>query len=413
MLDRARAAALALLLGLTACVEQGRPVVFASGPAGFSSEVEEHIAHVEQRARISARMAQYRVPGVSIAVVNGGVVEWARGYGLLEATGRQPVNQDTLFQAASISKVGTALVALRLVQDGRLVLDEDVNRRLSSWKVPDSPAAAGQPVTLRQLLSHSAGISVHGFRGYAAGERIPSLLDVLDGRRPANSGAIRVITPPGQDLHYSGGGFTIVQQLVGDVLGASFPDVMRVMLLEPLGMDHSTYAQPLPERYWSHAAAGHREDGQEIAGRWFIHPEMAAAGLWTTPTELGHFIVEMQSAFAGRASRVLSQPIAVQMLTRQVGSWGLGVGLSGSGAGLRFAHNGANQGFRCDMVGLMYAGQGAVVMTNSDAGGQVSAEVLRAIAAEYRWPGATGAVSAWQDDDPGEDGDVLAALDPE
>src|SRR5579862_9157041 len=148
MLDRARVAViagLALLLGLTACVEQGRPVVFARASVAFSPEVEGHIARIERRAQLGARMAQHRVPGVSIAVVNRGVVEWARGYGLLEATGQRRVNQDTLFQAASLSKAGTAVVALRLVQDGRLFLDEDVNRRLSSWKLPASPASYGRP----------------------------------------------------------------------------------------------------------------------------------------------------------------------------------------------------------------------------------------------------------------------------
>jgi CubicO group peptidase (beta-lactamase class C family) len=379
-----RKAAVALSLFLGGCAP--RPAVrFAETPASFPPDIEARIQRVEARARLPERMAELRVPGVSIAVVNRGIVEWARGYGVREANTREPVNQDTLFQAASLSKPVTSMAVMRLVQDGRLFLDEDVNVRLRGWHLPPSPAARGLPVTLRLLLSHSAGVSVHGFRGYAAGERVPSLLDVLDGRPPCNSPPIRVELPPGEAPRYSGGGFVIVQQLVGDVVGARFEDVMASMVLAPLGMLHSTFAQPLPDAYGPYAAAGHRDTGQEISGRWFTHPEMAAAGLWTTPTDLSRFIIELQAAYTGRQSRLLAQATARQMLTLQRGSAGLGIMVQGRGAALRFEHGGSNQGFRAAMVGAAYGGQGAVVMANSDAASPILSEVVRAIEEEYGW----------------------------
>jgi CubicO group peptidase (beta-lactamase class C family) len=373
-----------VLLVLLGCAPT-RAIPFAATPATFQPEVEARIQRVEQRARLAERMAELRIPGVSIAVVNRGVVEWARGYGVREANGRDPVNQDTPFQAASLSKPVTATAVMRLVQDGVLFLDEDVNVRLRAWKLPPSPFSAARPVTLRMLLSHSAGVTVHGFRGYAAGERVPSLLDVLDGRPPSNSAPIRVDALPGETWRYSGGGYVIAQELVSDVMGARFEDAMQRMVLAPLGMVHSTYEEPLPDPYASHAAAGHRDTGQEIAGRWFTHPEMAAAGLWTTPTDLARLIIELQAAYTGRRSRLLAQPIASQMLSPQRGASGLGVVLQGRGPTLRFEHGGSNQGYRALMVGGVYSGQGVVVMTNSDSGGALLGDVLHAVEAEYAW----------------------------
>jgi len=376
------------MLASTGCAVHSRPpVVFASGHARFPNDVEARIHRFEARASIPARLARYHVPGVSIAVINNGVIEWARGYGVQEASGGAPVTQDTVFQAASVSKPVTALATLRLVQDARASLDEDVNQRLTSWKLPASPHTRARPVTLRGLLSHSAGISVHGFGGYASNASLPSPHEILDGRGGANNRPIRCEAPPGQRSTYSGGGFVIAQQLVSDVTGQLFADAMENLVLAPLGMSHSTFDQPLPEVFWGHAAAGHNADGVELAGRWHSYPELAAAGLWTTPTDLARVVVEIQSAFMGRQSRLLGQPIAAQMLTRQlqVGDAGLGVFVTGSGYGLRFGHNGVNAGYRALITGLAYAGQGAVVMSNGDGGARLDEELMRLIAAEYRW----------------------------
>jgi CubicO group peptidase (beta-lactamase class C family) len=405
---RLRLLALALALASTGCAAvHHEPIVFSGTHAQFPADVEARIRRIEARVDVPALLARYRVPGVSVAVVNGGVIEWARGYGVTEVGGRVGVSQETLFQAASLSKPVTSLGALRMVQDGRLGLDEDVNVRLSSWKVP--PSQFGATVTLRQLLGHTGGVSVHGFGGYASGRPLPSCVQILDGQGPANNPPIRIVAPPGQRPAYSGGGYVIVQQLMSDVSGLSFADLMYTMVLRPLGMTHSTYEHPLPERLWPYAAAGHTEAGAELRGRWHNYPELAAAGLWTTPTDLARVVVEVQNAFTGRPSRLLSQPIAALMLGRHTATGGLDFSLVGSGGALRFQHGGVNAGYRAGIVATAYTGQGAVVMMNGDGGAKVGARFVEAIAAEYGWPSVdTGArdEDAWEG--PGDgDGEAM------
>ncbi len=334
---------------------------------------------------LAERMRFYNTPGVSLAVINGGVVEWTRGYGVTEAEGERAVTPHTRFQAASISKPVTALAALRLVEQGRLALDENVNSRLTSWKVPDNEFTRQEKVTLRRLLSHSAGLTVQGFPGYAADAPVPSLVQVLDGVTPANTVPIRVDVVPGSLWRYSGGGYTIVQQLLVDVAGRPFPALMRDLVLQPLGMIDSTYEQPLPGALRADAASGHGTDGKVISGQYHTYPEMAAAGLWTTAADLARFAVGVQQAMAGR-SNVLSRATAKEMLTLQKGTYGLGLSLSGKGRSARFGHGGSNAGFQCGMVAYVDTGQGAVVMTNGDRGGMLAGEILRAIALEYDWP---------------------------
>ncbi len=338
---------------------------------------------------IQERMRFHNTPGVSVAVINGGVVEWSRGYGATEGDGKDPVTTHTRFQAASISKPVAAAAALKLVEQGRLALDENVNARMTSWKVPDNAFTKDEKVTLRRLLSHSAGLTVHGFPGYAAGATVPSLVQILDGAAPANTSPIRVDTVPGTLWRYSGGGYTIVQQLVLDVTRRPFPEFMKETVLQPLGMTDSMYEQPLPENLRARAASGHGADGKVIGGRYHTYPELAAAGLWTTASDLARFAIGIQRAAAGK-SNVLAQATAKQMLTVQKDSYGLGLSLSGNGPTARFGHGGSNAGFQCQMTAYVETGQGAVVMTNGDRGGSLAGEILRAIASEYAWPGYPG-----------------------
>jgi len=337
-------------------------------------------------APLAERMAYYHTPGVSLAVVNGGHVEWARGFGVRERGRPEPVTERTLFQAGSISKPIFALAAMRLVQQGRLDLDEDVNRYLTSWKVPAN--GAWQPrVTLRQILSHSAGLTVHGFPGYSVDEPLPSVVQVLNGEPPANTSPVVVNILPGVQSRYSGGGTTVGQLLVTDLLGKPFPALMRKLVFDPLGMADSTYAQPLPPDWAQAAAAAHPLKGRPLLGRWHVYPEMAAAGLWTTPSDLARAGIEVQ-----RALRIdtafLSAKMAQAMLTPSVagGEVGLGFFLEGEGAAVRFGHGGWDEGFVAKMVFYKDRGQGAVVMLNSN-GFALLDEILRAVAHEYSWPG--------------------------
>src|ERR1700744_100481 len=266
------------------------------------------------------RMQQLHVQGVSIAVVHHGVIEWARGYGIATPDNK-PVTPETIFQAGSISKPVASMGALRLVQEGKLSLDADVNTKLTSWKVPASDAVPGAVVTLRELMTHTAGMTVHGFPGYAAGAPVPTLVQVLNGEKPANTPAVRIDTPPGTIWRYSGGGITIMQQLMIDVTHEPFPKLMHDTVLAPIGMTHSTYEQPLPAALLPTAATPY--DGQDklVPGGAHTYPEMAAAGLWTTPSDLARFIIENQQSLQGKANHVLSQAMTKEMMTPGKGSW--------------------------------------------------------------------------------------------
>ena len=336
---------------------------------------------------LADRLAHYKVPGVSIAVVDHGRIVWARGIGVKEAGTSDPVTATTLFQAASISKPVTATAMLRLVAAGKLALDTPVNEYLKSWKLPDNALTANEAVTLRRIVSHSAGLTVHGFPGYAVTDAIPTIPQILDGAAPANTAAVRVDAVPGSLSRYSGGGTTIEQLLMTDVTGEAFPVLMRQLVLEPSGMTDSGYEQPLPLAKRGREAAGHRADGSMIPGRWHVYPEMAAAGLWTTPTDLLKWAMQISAARAGRATSLLPQALATQMLTAHKGSFGLGPQVHGSGEGLYFEHGGANEGFRCQVMYFPESGQGAAVMTNGDSGSGLANEILYALAAEYHWSG--------------------------
>jgi CubicO group peptidase (beta-lactamase class C family) len=337
------------------------------------------------RMTIADRMRFHHVPGMSVAVVDHGRIAWAKGYGVTEAGGTTPVTVDTLFQAASISKPVAAMGALALVDRGVLRLDEDVNFKLKSWKVPETDLTRHEKVTLRRLASHTAGLTVHGFRGYAAGEPIPTVRQILDGEKPANSDPIRVDTAPGGASRYSGGGFVVMQLLMTEVTGKPFPALMRELVLDRLGMANSTYQQPLPPELAGRAAAGHDDKGRMIGGRWFSYPEMAPAGLWTTAADLARFLIDLQQTRAGRSARVISQASATLMLTPHGTDYGLGLGLRDGPHGRSFNHNGSNVGFKCQMIGGLNAAYGVVVMTNGDHGGPLADEVVRAVADEYGW----------------------------
>ena len=226
---------------------------------------------------LSERMAALHVNGVSVAVIHRGVIEWAQGFGVM-SVGGPPVTPETLFQAGSISKPVAAMAALRQVQEGKLSLDVDVNTLLNSWKLPDAPVAGGKPVTLRELLTHTGGTTVHGFPGYAADAPVPTLVQVLNGEKPANTPAIRIEAAPGSKWNYSGGGYTIMQQVLIDVTKEPFPKLLHDTVLGPIGMTHSTYEQPLPAEMRASAATPYEVDGKPVAAGAHTYPEMAAAG---------------------------------------------------------------------------------------------------------------------------------------
>ncbi|MGZ3378185.1 MAG: serine hydrolase domain-containing protein [Phenylobacterium sp.] len=336
---------------------------------------------------LAERMAELKVPAISVAVFERGHVTWARAYGSATAGG-PPATPDTLFQAASMSKALAATAALRLVEQGKLGLDEDVNTRLKAWRVPPSPYTADQKVTLRRLLSHTAGMTVSGFPGYPAGTPVPTLVQILNGTPPSNTPAIQSYEAPGGAYAYSGGGFTIAQLLIVEAGAKSYPDLLKRLVLDPAGMKQSTLAQPLPPALIPRAASGHNRKGEVIPGGRNVYPEYAAAGLWTTPSDYARFMIALQNAYAGRPHAILGQASAKTMLTPvdAAAGYGLGESLGRRGGHPYFTHSGGNEGFQCDSFAFLDgAGQGVVVMTNSDSGGLIVNEILRALGEAYHW----------------------------
>jgi CubicO group peptidase (beta-lactamase class C family) len=342
---------------------------------------------------VEARMAHHAVPGAALALLVDGELAEERAYGVLEAGRAGPVTTTTRFQACSISKPVAVLGLLRLVERGVVDLDADVNDYLTSWRIP--PNASWQPrITLEQIASHSAGLTVHGFPGYASGAPLPTLTQILSGTSPANTPGVRVDTVPGLHFRYAGGGTTVLQQVLENVTGRPFAELMQELVLEPVGMTHSTYAQPLPLELQGEAATAHDADGNPVAGRWHVYPELAAAGLWTTPGDLARYAIAVQRAVAGEPGAILGQELAESMLARRMrtgalirglDSVGLGLFLGGDPAPIVFGHSGGNEGFKCHLLAHREAGWGAAVMTNGERGHFLVEEILDELASTMGW----------------------------
>lgn len=343
-------------------------------------EITRPGASVTETFDLTGALAALKIPSVSIAIIDHAGIVWARAFGA-------GATASTLFQAASLSKLVTAVAALRLVQDGRLNLDQDVNAELTEWHVPPSEMTGSSPVTLRGLLSMTAGIGVPGYLGYAPGAPLPNLTQTLDGVPPANSPPVRVEAVPGRRYAYSGGGFEIVQAIIQDATHQPFEVAMQRLVLRPAGMVDSAFVQPLPASLVGRAATGHRSDGSELPGGWRIVPELAAGGLWSTPTDLARLLIAIAGSYRGKSNALLGETLACTMLTRQNGGpYGLGGAVSGSGRDLVLMKRGQNIGYQSYMLVFPNAGQGIVVMTNSDNGTTLTTALVRRAVQVYRWP---------------------------
>ena len=317
------------------------------------------------------------VPAVSIAFAQDEEVV-AIGWG---------AEPDTLFQAASISKPVSALLALCLVADGTLSLDDDIANAMHSWSLPPREANDGaerRPITLRLLLDHGAGLGVHGFRGYTRDEQIPTLPDILDGLAPANSAPIRSESPPGLAAVYSGGGYTVLQQLIEDASARPFGDLAAERVFGLLGMRSATFEQPIRPELEPLVAPAFAA-GRRIEGGWRVYPELAAAGLWCTPTDLVRFARGVQSSFDGRHGALVPQWLAAEMLRPHFPGWGLGVALHGTPRDPHFGHTGGNAGYRCELFASAHRGPAAAVMTSSDEGGELVPALLNRLAPHLGW----------------------------
>jgi CubicO group peptidase (beta-lactamase class C family) len=410
----ALAIALALALLLGGC---GQPVLDRAGAVeariqrvenGLIAVTADGEIELGDPKTLAERMEHYGVPGVSIAVINDGQIEWAKGYGVLEAGGEEPVTADSLFHAGSIAKPVSAAAALALVERGLLDLDDDVNHKLVSWQVPENEYTAEEKVTLRRLLSHSSGL-IDGFAMRSSSDpeynwgstpegEAPSVTiqQLLEAQPPADEGSpTRVTRVPGTAYQYSNLGYGVVQLLMEDVTQQPFSELMQETVLGPLGMTSSTFEQPLPEELRDRATTEHYVNGQPFEGKRHHFPLLASGGLWTTPSDLARFVLEIMRARDGGSDLLLSQEMAGEMLTSQIevdesflsDSYGLGFDLADSGREFRFVHTGGTWGSTCLLWVHPETGQGAVIMTNSASGeGAIRLEILLSLAAEYGWP---------------------------
>jgi CubicO group peptidase (beta-lactamase class C family) len=323
------------------------------------------------------------VRSVSIAVIRDFKVQWAKAYGVADASTGALADTDTLFQAASISKPVAAMAVLRAAQDGKFSIDADISTILKSWKVPKNQWT----VTPRSLLSHTSGADDgFGFPGYPPDTALPTIVQILDGEKPSNTGPVLFARPPGSGYKYSGGAVTIMQLAMMDVYGRPYAELLQELVLKPLGMTRSGYDQPLPPERDKNAARAHNAAGQPMGVKWHVYPELAAAGLWTTPTDLAKFAIEIQLSWQGKSNKVLSPEMARQMITPVgVGPFAVGLTIEKRGEGWYFSHGGSNWGFRGNVIAHVSKGYGAAIMTNGDRGSTLIEELNARIASAYNW----------------------------
>ncbi len=327
-------------------------------------------------AAVGRLLKEHRVPGAAVAVVIDHRVAWAAGYGVREKGGAA-VTDATLFQMASVSKPVTGVVAAALAEQKRVDLDRDVNDYLKGWKVPAAPAGA---VTLRTLLGHRAGLTVHGFGGYPAGAAVPTLVQTLDGKPPANSPVVRYKPDAGSPVRYSGGGFCVAQLALSELTDRSFAELMKVELFDKLRLSRATFEQPLPEALRGDAATAHDTAGTPYSGKYHTYPEQAAAGLWASAGDVAAIFADLSAACAGKRSRILGRAAA-----RDLFATGVGWPARYTGRVFWASHGGSNAGFRCLVSTHPADGRGVVVLTNSDAGDKMTEAVVSAVRRAYKW----------------------------
>ena len=379
------------------------PPVQAGGISNADTRAIEHgiwparILEDTRPQTLAERMAALHVPGVSVAVIRRGRIAWARGWGVRDSERCTPMDADTILQAASISKPVFAALVMRLSDMRELGVDADVDSYLRRWHLPAAPAVSAAPVTLRQLLSHTAGLTLHGFPGYAPDERIPDLAEILGGE-PIPRAYLSMVPPgttradglvreaaPGARWQYSGGGYLLAQMAVEDRLGQPLEQLAQRLVFRPLRMRHSSFAQPAPAALVAQAASGHADAGR-LPGGHNVYPHQAAGGLWTTPSDVARLMIDVRAAARGQRARLLRHASAEPMVTPGLGQWGVGFSVVGDGGERRIEHGGANAGFRNWATLFLDSGDGVIVMTNSDAGGQLADDIIRAVATHYGWP---------------------------
>lgn len=335
---------------------------------------------------LEERMAKYNVNGLSIVVIKNYKIDWAKGYGWANVAQKKPVTTSTIFQAGSVSKSLNGVAILKLVQDKKLDLYADINNDLSTWKFPYDSLSKNKKISMANLLSHTGGITVHGFYGYQKGEEIPTIYEILDGKKPANSAPVRSMYEPGKMAEYSGGGITISQLILTDLTKKKYEDYLWAEILKPMGMTQSFFNSSPPESRKNLLASGYLLNGKEmVEGNYHIYPEQAAASLWSTPTDLAKYVIETQLSLIGKSNKILSQESTKLRLTPYIDDESaLGVFIEKKGTEKYFSHSGGTTGFIDEYIGSFENGNGVVVMTNSANPGIIR-EIFNSVSIAYGW----------------------------
>lgn len=372
------------LLGVAAFIASSFFANSSYGQQSIENNVQKSIvvAGEQQLQRtLIERMQEENVPGVSIAVLQDGKITWAKGFGIANSKTNQIIDEKTLFQAGSISKPIAALAALKLFEQGKISLDENANKYLSGWQIEGSALEKDNPVTIRQLLSHTAGLTVHGFPGYATGSELPGTVEVLRGM--GNTDPVKVTMTPASEWRYSGGGYTVMQLIVEQVTGQTFADFTDQQILLPMGMTSSTFQHHLPKDLKQRASAAFDSQGKMFSVIYNDYPEKAAAGLWTTPSDILRYAAHMQAIMQGKQDGVLKRLTLERMFSKHRNSWGLGPELFDVDGELGFGHGGKNLGFTNDFKALVNQQDGFVVMSNGDNANRLNHEVMVTLSKHY------------------------------
>lgn len=384
-------------IALVACLElmpqaKSGPRVDQRDSKASAARVETGLPAVTQGDRTERRsltgwMEALAVPGVSIAVIDDNRIVWAKAYGVTTPGPLgSPITPDTIFQAASIAKPVAALAVLHHVERGTFELDADINGYLQSWRLPEGELQGGETVTIRRLLAHTGGITPGGFQGYARTEPLPGITQILEGAAPATNPAARVLAKPGSEVAYSGLGYSLLQLALEERLEQPFESILQDSVLRPLALHDSSFDQVLSDADVERAARGHLGIGAGVDGGWRVYPELAAAGLWTTPSDLATLVLDVARSKRDGSGRLLSHDMARQMLSPQGDGMGLGLVVRGDGAFGYFAHSGGNPGYFAHFEMLADTGQGIVIMTNAEAGQALASLIVASVANEYAWP---------------------------
>lgn len=351
--------------------------------AGIRGQVK-FLGESDNFSSIADKMSEYKIPALSLAVINEGKIEWADMYQNANFPEEQELDCASIFQAASLSKPVTFLAALRMHSAGEIDLDKNIQNYLKDFEMPQGKQTAENPITFRNIFSHTSGITSGGYEGYAKDLALPSDLDVLKGSEGVNSPAIQVITPPNETLAYSGGAYTVSELALQDIFNEEFPEIMKKWILEPAGMEHSDFTQPLPESKSNQVAKGYTQSGEVLDGGWRNYPEQAAAGLWSNAVDMSKFLIEIYNAYNGKSS-LFSQSDIKSMMSHERDGRAYGFIVNRSGDDIAITHYGGNAGYRTGMTISLTNGNGLVYLMNSDNGGALGNELLLSTSQVYNW----------------------------